>query len=85
MPATELIKSTQQRIFDFIDRQSLPTPYLVIDLQEIANNYQTLRSELPDAVATLIFSIGLFKEDFSLVKLVGLGAIVMGVALLRGS
>jgi multidrug transporter EmrE-like cation transporter len=38
-----------------------------------------------EAVATLIFSIGLFKEDFSLMKLVGLGAIVMGVALLRGN
>jgi ornithine decarboxylase len=48
MLATELIKPTQQRIFDFIARQSLPTPYLVIDLQEIANNYQTLKAELPD-------------------------------------
>jgi multidrug transporter EmrE-like cation transporter len=38
-----------------------------------------------EAVATLIFSIGLFKEDLSLIKLVGLGAIVMGVALLRGN
>jgi ornithine decarboxylase len=48
MPTTELIKPTYQRIFDFIEHQSLPTPYLVIDLQEIANNYQTLTSELPD-------------------------------------
>jgi multidrug transporter EmrE-like cation transporter len=38
-----------------------------------------------EAVATLIFSIGLFKEDLSLMKLFGLGAIVMGVALLRGN
>jgi multidrug transporter EmrE-like cation transporter len=38
-----------------------------------------------EAVATLIFSIGLFKEDLSLMKLFGLGAIVMGVTLLRGN
>jgi ornithine decarboxylase len=48
MPATELIKPTHHRIFDFIDRQSLPTPYLVVDLQEIANNYKNLTAELPD-------------------------------------
>ncbi len=48
MPAIELVKPTHQRIFDFIESQSLPTPYLVMDLQEIANNYQTLTAELPD-------------------------------------
>jgi ornithine decarboxylase len=48
MPATELIKPTHQRIFDFIESQSLPTPYLIIDLQKIADNYQALTAELPD-------------------------------------
>jgi ornithine decarboxylase len=39
---------THQKIFDFIAHQSLPTPCLVMDLQEIAHNYKTLTAELPD-------------------------------------
>ncbi len=56
---------------------------LVIAKTDLGGTYITILGL--EAVATLIFSIGLFKEDLSLVKLVGLGAIVMGVALLRGN
>jgi ornithine decarboxylase len=48
MPAAQLIERSPQRIFDFIDRQSLPTPYLVMDLSDIQHNYQTLVAQLPD-------------------------------------
>jgi ornithine decarboxylase len=46
MQTTKSIEKTS--IFDFIDSQCLSTPYLVIDLQDIGNNYQTLVAELPD-------------------------------------
>ncbi len=48
MSTAQLIARSPQHIFDFIDRKSLPTPYLVMDLSEIDRNYQTLVSQLPD-------------------------------------
>jgi ornithine decarboxylase len=45
MPTAQIAEQT--RIFDFITRQSLPTPYLVMDLQDIKHNYQTLAAQLP--------------------------------------
>lgn len=48
MSTAQLIARSPQRIFDFIDRKSLPTPYLVMDLPEIEHNYQTLVAQLPD-------------------------------------
>jgi ornithine decarboxylase len=48
MSTAQLIARSPQRSFDFIDRKSLPTPYLVMDLLEIEHNYQTLVIQLPD-------------------------------------
>ena len=48
MSTAQLIARSPQRSFDFIDRKSLPTPYLVMDLSEIEHNYQTLVAQLPD-------------------------------------
>jgi ornithine decarboxylase len=48
MLISSLVKQSHQKIFDFIDNKSVPTPFLVMDLQEIAHNYQTLAAELPD-------------------------------------
>jgi ornithine decarboxylase len=48
MLSAQLVEQTHQRIFDFIATQSLPTPYLVMDLRDIANNYQSLQAELPN-------------------------------------
>jgi ornithine decarboxylase len=48
MPTAQLIERSPQRLFDFIDRKSLPTPYLVMDLSDIEHNYQTLVAQLPD-------------------------------------
>jgi multidrug transporter EmrE-like cation transporter len=56
---------------------------LVIAKTDLGSTYISILGL--EAVTTLIFSIGLFKEDLSLPKLVGLGVIVMGVALLRGN
>lgn len=56
---------------------------LVIAKTDLGSTYVSILGL--EAVATLVFSIGLLKEDFSPMKLVGLGVIVMGVALLRGS
>ncbi|WP_310487229.1 type III PLP-dependent enzyme [Chamaesiphon sp. VAR_69_metabat_338] len=47
MPTAQLV--AHARIFDFIASQSLPTPYLVVDLPEIKHNYQALATQLPDA------------------------------------
>jgi ornithine decarboxylase len=49
MPQAQLVEQTHQRVFDFIATQSLPTPYLVMDLKDIAHNYQSLQAELPQA------------------------------------
>jgi ornithine decarboxylase len=46
MPTAQIAEQT--RIFDFIASQSLPTPYLIMDLQDIKHNYQTLAAQLPD-------------------------------------
>jgi ornithine decarboxylase len=48
MSTAQLIARSPQRIFDFIDRKSLPTPCLVMDLLEIEHNYQTVVAQLPD-------------------------------------
>jgi ornithine decarboxylase len=48
MSTAQLIARSPQRIFDFIDRKSLPTPYLVMDLLEIEHSYQALVAQLPD-------------------------------------
>ena len=47
MPTAQLVDRSLQRVFDFIANRSLPTPYLVMDLQAIDRNYQTLTAQLP--------------------------------------
>jgi multidrug transporter EmrE-like cation transporter len=54
---------------------------LVINKTDLGSSYISILGL--EAVATLLFSILLFKEHFNAVKLLGLAAIVMGVALLR--
>jgi multidrug transporter EmrE-like cation transporter len=54
---------------------------LVIAKTELGSAYISILGL--EAVATLLFSIGLFKEGVSLVKICGLVAIVAGVILLR--
>ena len=54
---------------------------LVISKTDLASSYISILGL--EAVATLFFSIWLFKENFNLVKLIGLAAIIMGVTLLR--
>jgi multidrug transporter EmrE-like cation transporter len=54
---------------------------LVINKTDLGSSYISILGL--EAVATLFFSILLFKEHFNVVKLLGLAAIVMGVALLR--
>jgi multidrug transporter EmrE-like cation transporter len=54
---------------------------LVINKTDLGSTYISILGL--EAVVTLFFSIWLFKEHFNLVKLVGIAAIVMGVALLR--
>jgi ornithine decarboxylase len=47
MSSAPLVQQEYQRILDFIATQSFPTPYLVVDLKEITNNFQSLRIALP--------------------------------------
>ncbi len=54
---------------------------LVISKTDLGSSYISILGL--EAVATLFFSIWLFKEHFNAVNLFGLAAIVMGVALLR--
>ena len=56
---------------------------LVISKTDLGSSYISILGL--EAVATLFFSIWLFNENFNLVKLVGLAAIVMGIVLLRGN
>jgi ornithine decarboxylase len=48
MSSAPLVQQEYQRILDFIAAQSFPTPYLVVDLKEITNNFQSLRVALPN-------------------------------------
>jgi multidrug transporter EmrE-like cation transporter len=54
---------------------------LVINKTDLGSSYISILGL--EAVVTLFFSIWLFKEQFNIVKLIGIAAIVMGVALLR--
>ncbi|WP_310487228.1 SMR family transporter [Chamaesiphon sp. VAR_69_metabat_338] len=54
---------------------------LVIAKTDLGSSYISILGL--EAVVTLFFSIWLFKEQLNVVKLVGIAAIVMGVALLR--
>jgi ornithine decarboxylase len=47
MPQVQLVQKTHQRALDFIASQSLSTPYLVIDLNDVADNYRALQALLP--------------------------------------
>jgi multidrug transporter EmrE-like cation transporter len=56
---------------------------LVIAKNDLGSSYISILGL--EAVATLFFSIWFFKEHFSVVKLIGLAAIVMGIVLLRSN
>jgi ornithine decarboxylase len=49
MPTITLAQQSQQKIFDFISNQSLPTPCLIVDLEEVGRNFQALRSAFPQS------------------------------------
>jgi ornithine decarboxylase len=49
MPTIALAQASQQKIFDFLSNQSLPTPCLIVDLEEVGRNYQALRSAFPQS------------------------------------
>jgi multidrug transporter EmrE-like cation transporter len=54
---------------------------LVIDRTDLGSGYILVLGL--EAVASVFFSIYLFKEDFSITNLVGLATIAMGVVLVR--
>jgi multidrug transporter EmrE-like cation transporter len=56
---------------------------LVIGKTELGTTYIAILGL--EAVATLIFSVWLFREQQSVAKLIGLGLIIVGVVLLRGN
>jgi ornithine decarboxylase len=49
MPTIELVQQSHQKIFDYIANHSLPTPCLVMDLEEVGRNFQALRSAFPQS------------------------------------
>jgi ornithine decarboxylase len=49
MTTIELVQSSHQKICDYIFNHSLPTPCLVMDLEEVGRNFQALRSAFPQS------------------------------------
>ncbi|NJM47202.1 MAG: type III PLP-dependent enzyme [Alkalinema sp. RU_4_3] len=49
MPTIDLVQQSHQKIFDYLANHRLPTPCLVMDLEEVGRNFQALRSAFPQS------------------------------------